>query len=1278
MDSVFASNECGPMQDKFGEIVSRSLCVEPDLSGDILVKEAYQNLLDCTGQDHAGCAANWTDASNNVTSLMEAMGFPASYLADYKPGGSLWNAGLASSIGRPMGIANAWTDVDLCGALGVVCLVNIFKYEFMDALVTAIVGYNEFLKNGGDVDVLSDPTVPPSSQRQGNSVATGWRKFLVNTDFKGMGGEVKYVSQGKDVGERSILYKFYQMIPGSDTGCFMSTTSADPSVNGLSVRYVASTWNFKYVPEETGHGGEIKLADPGGSNEMGCEAFPANYFAGKVALVKRGTCYFGTKALMTQNAGAIGMVVYNTAGNIAPFMSADDPTLVKSGVAIGRDVAKKIWDAVENGSSVIVTLNQATSCFDPKFSGTLGLAVYQQTMSYDLKADTLTAANGNTITCTGIANTPSRECPDILFNDATISGTNKAPQQAADSCGDGYEYSLAVRECLACAPGKYKLTSAGDICRPCLAGQYALGIANVGCSQCDPGTFSSAAAGSCVECNAGLYSGSGSDRCHVCNAGYFSATAKSSQCSICTAGQYSDANSSSCAYCEPGYFSEHGSPACTACPGGRSASGTGNSVCKPCDAGSFALAASGTCTSCNPGEFAKDIEQTTCELCELGEMAKEGSATACEDCTPGKFAHYEGASECKNCTIGEYAQDKRATACQQCQKGSIADANGTGVCSLCSSGTYQDVRGSTQCMPCTGVITGSTSERGSESSSKCVCPEGYSYRPGLETCVVCQVGMVCPEGVSFGGDIPTQKVGYSIEIVDEATREYASYECSLEKWCPEGPPETCAHKRYGRSCARIDGEDCPIWAPWVGFAAIVTALYALYRASEHSTYGKVSALMIMGGNLGIAVNAMQSANVYLQFFQEVPIELDWMMAIAEIFMFKLNNIVPECHMGQGFTARLLVNVVPPLMIIGSYAGLFILTKILAKVNLIKPMTFANTVNAGGMLIQVMYIMQCKDAFSYFSTKDNPSGKETLQDYSDIVIWSDEHLSVGPLIIMIYLWIAYVIGTYCVFAWVVFVTKSRISNKHFRQMWRFILARWRPDCWYWGLFLLARNFFIAIIPITVRVDKVYRVLVFALLLACHALAEVHWMPWMTGMNNWFEAFISLLLIVMGIVGLQFTPEASKGEKVTAAAFMAVLLAGVWLLLVVSLAFAVHWNTPAQTKKRREGSHQEAEALIDKFVAIKAMNESNDTAEKQRWSDFTKNASSYDQALLRNMNKYLDEFEKNDVLRRKFSSWRSRTSVELPTNVISIRDAQVDVEADPKCLEDGDDQSERVTI
>src|SRR5205814_10336044 len=97
---------------------------------------------------------------------------------------------------------------------------------------------------------------------------------------------------------------------------------------GIAGNYAAGT--AAYGPALTAGGvtGDLLLANDGTAPVTdGCEAFPAGFFNGKIAVIDRGTCSFKTKTLNAQNAGAVGVIIVNNvAGSPAPGLG-DDATI---------------------------------------------------------------------------------------------------------------------------------------------------------------------------------------------------------------------------------------------------------------------------------------------------------------------------------------------------------------------------------------------------------------------------------------------------------------------------------------------------------------------------------------------------------------------------------------------------------------------------------------------------------------------------------------------------------------------------------------------------------------------------------------------------------------------------------------------------------------------------------------------------------------------------------------------------------------------------------------
>lgn len=83
------------------------------------------------------------------------------------------------------------------------------------------------------------------------------------------------------------------------------------------------------------------------ANANGCAAFPEGAFAGKAAVIIRGACEFGLKALNAQNAGATFVLVYNSASGGDGLINMG-PGAVGSQVTIGA-----IFIGNTNGTNVV-------------------------------------------------------------------------------------------------------------------------------------------------------------------------------------------------------------------------------------------------------------------------------------------------------------------------------------------------------------------------------------------------------------------------------------------------------------------------------------------------------------------------------------------------------------------------------------------------------------------------------------------------------------------------------------------------------------------------------------------------------------------------------------------------------------------------------------------------------------------------------------------------------------------------------------------------------------
>jgi len=116
-------------------------------------------------------------------------------------------------------------------------------------------------------------------------------------------------------------------------------------------------------------------------------------------------------------------------------------------------------------------------------------------------------------------------------------------------------------------------------------------------------------------------------------------------------------------------------------------------------------------------------------------------------------------------------------------------------------------------------------------------------------------------------------------------------------------------------------------------------------------------------------------------------------------------------------------------------------------------------------------------------------------------------------------IVYVLGFYIFFCHAAYIAPKKWTDVNFRERWKFMLTRWRPDVWYWGCVVMTRNLLVAfagVIHSDPRVQLVYVVVVVILVFSITALYQ----PWRAPVLNAYDVVSSILLAFIGICGLIF--------------------------------------------------------------------------------------------------------------------------------------------------------------
>ncbi|MDX3775159.1 S8 family serine peptidase [Chromatiaceae bacterium AAb-1] len=146
------------------------------------------------------------------------------------------------------------------------------------------------------------------------------------------------------------------------TGVAASTYTGESVVNGIEVSSESVSGTFAAVEgaqsrplRETGDlTAELAVTVP----LDGCSALAnAAEIAGRIALVQRGTCPFDDKLINAQNAGAVGVVVFNNDGTAPFIMGGSVTTLTIPSVMVSLANGNLLAAAVGNDETVEVTLS---------------------------------------------------------------------------------------------------------------------------------------------------------------------------------------------------------------------------------------------------------------------------------------------------------------------------------------------------------------------------------------------------------------------------------------------------------------------------------------------------------------------------------------------------------------------------------------------------------------------------------------------------------------------------------------------------------------------------------------------------------------------------------------------------------------------------------------------------------------------------------------------------------------------------------------------------------
>lgn len=205
-------------------------------------------------------------------------------------------------------------------------------------------------------------------------------------------------------------------------------------------------------------------------------------------------------------------------------------------------------------------------------------------------------------------------------------------------------------------------------------------------------------------------------------------------------------------------------------------------------------------------------------------------------------------------------------------------------------------------------------------------------------------------------------------------------------------------------------------------------------------------------------------------------------------------------------------------------------------------------------------------------------------------------------------LVYVIGFYIKFLHVAWTAPVEWPKEDFREKWRFMLTRWRPDVWFWGSMVMTRNLMVAassVVSAEPRVQLIYLVWVITTVFTLTAA----WQPWRVPSLNISDILTCSILNGIGIFGLVFVslhdeiemnnrlgrPHVAKKQEDLQTS-LAIVLAGLFGLFVAVFWVVIIWTLMLLLPGRAAKAEQEMETSLKNLYSQVITTVKDDNFEK----------------------------------------------------------------------------------
>mmetsp|Transcript_8165 Transcript_8165/g.15410 ORF Transcript_8165/g.15410 Transcript_8165/m.15410 type:complete len:633 (+) Transcript_8165:284-2182(+) len=528
-------------------------------------------------------------------------------------------------------------------------------------------------------------------------------------------------------------------------------------------------------------------------------------------------------------------------------------------------------------------------------------------------------------------------------------------------------------------------------------------------------------------------------------------------------------------------------------------------------------------------------------------------------------------------------------------------------CLRCKAGFYTDGSKSASCIACD--VHRTTAYEGATGEDACVCePEYYEAHQFPSThhshaCLPCPKGYECL-GLQKGVRV---KDGFYVSLPLDPAK--GAWECRPKHFCT-GASEVnisvqtiCAKDSTGQNCAQCvegtylsgavgrcekceDGDPALLPLAFIAVFALCGFFHIMWNYRSNTVEAIESVLASI--TLGVTISFIQQLGIIDNCRFHWPKEFQELLNMFKMLIFDFGFLKYNCLYEQTLASSYLTKLFVPIVIAGIFLAWWVLSKPVHMMIKRFPSFSMDTIqNSICMIMQAVYISIVASTVSLFECyQSGPNDETILVRYPWVKCSDSKRMAMMPFAVAALLF--YVIGFFVYLCYLSYMAPVKALDEGFQCRIRFLIFKFRPDTWWYGLVLLVRSLGLGLVPVLVPEDGYIQLILVQFIFIASVFLHLCIHPYQDAYANHLESGeMTLMLVILGLGAWFIEDRDYDAPDIKDQAFrLSVALVATVAVCVAMLAGVFVWAVTLIAKPKF------AKALVDKQVqkvspALKSM-------------------------------------------------------------------------------------------